>query len=142
LAKVARDRDTFRAVCNRDLYRVKDALYAQLEFNPLHRYPIIDVGGGRFIAVNPALVVERTTLGLFYDLFERDGPAFTEKFGYAFDQHVGHLLGSVCAAETLWSAAVWESRLARKKPKNTGKFGDWVFLGGNRNVLIECKSLR
>jgi hypothetical protein len=142
LARASCDRDTFRAVSNRDLYRVKDALYAQFEFNPLHRYPIIDVGGGRFIAVDPDLIVERTTLGLFYDLFERDQTTFSEKFGYVFDKHVGHLLGSVCPAESLWSAAAWESRLTGNKPANTGKFGDWVFLGGNRNVLVECKSLR
>jgi hypothetical protein len=142
LAKASCDRDTFRIVSGQDLYRVKDAVFAQFEFNPLSRYPIIDVGDGRFVAVDPDLIVERTTFGLFYDLFERDGPTFAEKFGYVFDQHVGHLLGSVCGPEKLWSAANWESRLAGKRPKNTGKFGDWVFLGESRNVLVECKSLR
>lgn len=142
LAKVSCDRDTFRVVTSSELYRVKNSLFAQFEFNPLHRYPIIDVGAGRFIAVDPDLIVERTTFGLFYDLFERHGPTFAEKFGYVFDQHVGHLLGSVCAAESLWSAAAWECSLAGKKPKHTGKIGDWVFLGEKCNVLVECKSLR
>jgi len=32
--------------------------------------------------------------------------------------------------------------LVGKKPKNVGKSGDWVYLGRNCNVLIECKSLR
>lgn len=136
------DRDSFRAVSNRDLYRVKDAQHAQFEFNLLNRYPIIDVGGGRFIAVDPDLIIERTTLGLFYDLFERDGPAFAEKFGHVFDQYVGQMLGSVCKPETLWSASAWERRLTGKKPKNVGKIGDWVVLGKDFNVLIECKSLR
>ena len=142
LTRAACDRDAFRAACQNDLYRVKDALFTQFEFNPLHRYPIIDVGGGRFVAVDPDLIVERTTFGLFYDLFERDRTAFAERFGYVFDQLVGKLLASVCLRQSLWSAAAWESALGGKKPKNVGKIGDWVYAGNSSNVLIECKSLR
>ena len=40
-------------------------------------------------------------LGLFYDLFERDGIVFAERFGHVFDQVVGKLLASVCPAESL-----------------------------------------
>ncbi len=142
LAKVSRNRDNFREVCDRELYRVKDPQYAQFEFNPLRRYPIIDVGGGRFVAVDPDLIVERTTLGLFYDLFERDGREFSERFGYVFDQFVGNLLGSVFSAARLWSASAWESAAQGAKPKSIGKLGDWVYTGESHNVLIECKSLR
>src|SRR4029077_20881097 len=59
-----------------------------------------------------------------------------------FDQLVGTLLRTVCPPERVWSAAAWESTLVAKKPKNVSKIGDWVYLGQNRNVLIECKSLR
>ena len=142
LSRASCNRDAFRAACQNDLYRVKDALYTQFEFNPLHRYPIIDVGGGRFVAVDPDLIVERTTFGLFYDLFERDRTVFAERFGYVFDQLVGKLLGSVCPPQALWSAAAWESALGGKKPKNISKIGDWVYIGQSRNVLVECKSLR
>jgi hypothetical protein len=142
LARATRDRDGFRAACHNDLYRVKDALYTQFEFNPLHRFPLIDVGGGRFVAVDPDLIVERATFGLFYDLFERDGIVFAERFGYVFDQLVGKLLGSACPQERLWSAAAWEAALGGKKPKNASKIGDWVYKGESRNVLVECKSLR
>ena len=142
LSRAACSRDAFRGACQNDLYRVKDALYAQFEFNPLHRYPLIDVGDGRFVAVDPDLIIERTTFGLFYDLFERDAVAFSERFGYVFDQFVGKLLGSACPRERLWSAAAWETALGGKKPKNTSKIGDWVYRGQSRNVLIECKSLR
>jgi hypothetical protein len=142
LTRAACDRDAFRAACQNDLYRVKDSLYTQFEFNPLHRYPIIDVGGGRFVAVDPDLIVERTTFGLFYDLFERDRTAFAERFGHVFDQLVGELLASVCPPQVLWSAAAWESTVGGKKPKNVSKIGDWVYAGKSRNVLVECKSLR
>jgi hypothetical protein len=142
LSRTTCNPDDFRAACQDDLYRVKDALYTQFEFNPLYRFPLIDVGGGRFVAVDPDLIVERTTLGLFYDLFERDGTLFAERFGYVFDQLVGKLLGSVCPQDRLWSAAAWESGLAGKKLKNVGKIGDWVYIGESRHVLVECKSLR
>jgi hypothetical protein len=142
LSRTSCDRDTFRAVCQRDLYRVEEAHYTQYEFNPLHRYPIIDVGGGRFVAVDPDLIVNRTSLGLFYDLFERDRTEFVQRFGHVFDQLVGTLLGSVCPSEQLWSASAWESAQGGKKPKSVSKICDWVYLGKNRNVLIECKSLR
>ncbi len=142
LTRAACDRDAFRAACQNPLYRVTDAQFTQFEFNPLHRYPLIDVAGGRFVAVDPDLIVERATFGLFYDLFERDGIVFSERFGYVFDQFVGKLLRSVCTPEALWSAAAWESALGGKKPKNTSKIGDWVYVGQNRHVLIECKSLR
>ena len=142
LSRVSCDRDAYRTTCQNELYKVKDNLYAQFEFNPLHRFPLIDVGSGRFVAVDPDLIVERTTFGLFYDLFERDGIAFAERFGNVFDQFVGNLLGSVCPQQRLWSAMAWESNLGGKKPKNIGKFGDWVYIGDSQNVLLECKSLR
>ncbi len=119
LTRAACGRDAFRVACQNDLYRVKDALYTQFEFNPLHRYPIIDVGSGRFVAVDPDLVVERTTFGLFYDLFERDRTVFAERFGYVFDQLVGNLLGSVCPPQALWSAAAWERPRSAARNRRT-----------------------
>lgn len=138
LPRVACDRDRFRQVCENPLYRVRDARYVQFEFNPLVRYPVIDVGHGRHVAVDPHLLVERTTLGLFYDLFERDGVTFSNRFGAVFDRFVGNLLGSVCPAESLW----WESDPDRPKLKNAGKVADWAYRGEARTVLFECKSLR
>jgi hypothetical protein len=141
LLRAACDRDTFRTVCRSDLYRVKDARYFQFEFNPLCRFPITMLGDGRYLAVDPNLIVERTTFGLFYDLFERDGPAFSDRFGYVFDEFIGTLLASVCPADSLWSAAAWE-REDGKKPKNRGKIGDRAYKGTSCTVLLECKSLR
>jgi hypothetical protein len=138
LPRMACDRDGFRLACADPRYVVRDARYAQFEFNPLLRFPIIDVGGGRFVTVDPHLLAERTTLGLFYDLFERDGVAFSERFGYVFDRFVGNLLGSVCPAESLW----WEADTTRPKPKNAGKVADWAYRGNTHTILFECKSLR
>ncbi len=142
LKKTSSNPAGFHQMSSRDLYQARQSEFAQFEFNALHRVPIIDVGNGRFVAVDPDLIVERTTLGVFYDLFERDGPDFAQRFGHVFDQFIGQLLGTVCASESLWSAATWDRGLGGRKPKNIGKHGDWVFLGESHNVIVECKSLR
>jgi hypothetical protein len=132
----------FRNVCGKEIYRVNDMRYIQYEFNPLHRYPIIDVGGERYLAVDPELIIERVTFGLFYDLFEHYGTDFSERFGYVFDKFVGKLLKTVCPPNSIWSMSEWAINQSDEKMKNTGKKGDWIYKGPSYNVLFECKSLR
>ncbi|MHC4400749.1 MAG: hypothetical protein ACYTG0_13820 [Planctomycetota bacterium] len=141
LDRVSCDRDEFRRVAQEEPYKVRDSLFEQFGFNPLRRFPIINLGESRYLAVDPELIVERVTLGLFYDLFERDRTTFSERFGYAFDQFVGELLASVCPPDRLWSAAEWEQRAGYKKPQSL-KRGDWAYIGDDVTVLFECKSLR
>ena len=139
LCRVARDRDGFRQAYRANpRYQAREVQYAQFEFNPLLRYPVSDLGQGRHLAVDPQLLPERTTLGLFYDLFERDGTDFSARFGYVFDRFIGNLLGSVLPDSSLW----WESDPNRMKAKNEGKVADWVYRGGTHTILFECKSLR
>lgn len=138
LSRVSADRDCFRQVCARPQYQVRDARYTQFEFNPLARYPVSKLDADRYIAVDPLLIYERTTFGLFYDLFERDGLPFSNRFGYVFDRFVGNLLESACPKESLW----WEADQTRPKPKNPGKVADWAYQGNQSLVLFECKSLR
>jgi hypothetical protein len=140
LQRVSCGRDAFRAACSMKEYRVTNPLYAQFEFNPLRRFPITDVGDGRFIAVDPDMIADRCSLGLFYDLFERFGLDFAHRFAPVFDQLVGSLLRSVLPS--VWSAAEWEMANAGRNVAKVGKRGDWIYVGENRNVLIECKSLR
>jgi hypothetical protein len=140
LARVACRPDVFRNIANSDGHKAKESHFVQFEFNPLRRFPIIEVSDDHFVAVDPLLIAERTTYGLFYDLFERHGPRFAERFGHSFDRFVGQLLGSVCPAPLLWSAAEWEeSRVSRGAH---GKIGDWAFRGNTHTILFECKSLR
>ena len=139
LQRVSCDRDNFRRVYHSNLlYQAQDTRYIPFEFNPLRRFPVIDVGSGRYIAVDPHLLAERTTLGLFYDLFERHGTNFSHRFGSVFDRFVGNLLESVCPTDSLW----WEADTNRPKPKNPGKVADWAYRGTAYTVLFECKSLR
>ena len=141
LNRVTTDRDGFRNVCLSEGYSVESDVFEQFSFNPLRRFPITHVGEHRYLAVDPELIVERVTTGLFYDLFERDRTRFSERFGFAYEQFVGQLLGSVCKSECLWSAADWE-RIADNTKRQSMKMGDWAYIGNQSTVLFECKSLR
>jgi len=141
LDRVSCTRDEFRAISVDPLYAVQGLHFEQFGFNPLRRFPIINLGESRYLAVDPELIVERVTLGLFYDLFERDRVRFSERFGYAFEQFVGQLLGSVCPAQRLWSAAQWGKANGQSKRQSL-KLGDWAYIGDSCTVLLECKSLR
>jgi hypothetical protein len=138
LTRVAIDRDGFRNVCSNPRYCARETIYTQFEFNPLFRFPVIDIGSGHYVTVDPHLLTERTTLGIFYDLFESYGTKFSEQFGYVFDRFIGNLLMSACPPESLW----WESDPSRRKPKKATKVGDWAYRGKKHTVLFECKSLR
>ncbi len=142
LRRVACTRDEFRASCNHPEYRVENPLFLPFEFNPIHRFPLLDVGGRRFIGVDPDLVLKRTTWGLFFDLFERDRTNFSHRFGDLFDRLVGDLLQSVAPRQLLWSDAAMKPARAQLTSKREPKRGDWAYKGAERTVLFECKALR
>jgi len=142
LKRVARTRDEFRSCCNRPEYRVKDSLFVPFEFNPLYRFPVLDVGGSRFVAVDPELVLKRATWGLFFDMFERDGTSFSRRFGDVFERLVGEMLQSVVAKQSLWSDAERNELPGRQASKQGFKRGDWAYKGAHCTVLFECKTLR
>ena len=142
LQRVACNRDAFRILCQQEEYKATDPLYAQFEFNPLFRFPITELGPNNYLTVDYELVVRRTTLGLFYDLFERHRTNFSEflePFGHVFDKFVGMLLASVSPSQMLWSSAAWEESTQTKIP---GKVCDRAYLGPVNTILLECKSLR
>ena len=143
LSRVACDREHFRKLLSNHPYNCDAEPFVQFGFNPLCRFPIIEAKPDHFVAVDPFLIYERITLGLFFDLFDADGVNFSTLFGHSFDRFVGQLLNSIVPSSNRWSAADWENRSAQTgKLKQTGKIGDWVVVAGDRNVLIECKSLR
>ena len=140
LRRVSCTRDDFRACHIRPEYRVEDPLFLPYEFNPLLRYPILDVGGQRFIAVDPDLVAKRVTWGLYFDLFERYRTDFSRRFGDVLDRLIGDLLQSVVPKDSLWSDA--EKKETRGKHKQKRKRGDWAFKGADYTVRFEGKALR
>jgi len=116
--------------------------------SPLRRHPLIQVSTDRFIAVDPSLVVERTSWGVFYDIFEKyqkadELSAFTEPFGYAFERFVDNLLQSVLPADSIWRETESPSAEQIKKSKGkTHQIGDLAYRSTSNPVLIEVASLR
>jgi hypothetical protein len=144
LARVSCSRDDFRQIANKPIYRVNDDEYETFSFNPLQLRPITNLSDDRYIAVDPELIIERTTFGLFYDVFAKQKTGFTERFGFAFEKYVGQLLNSVLDESDLWSAAAWEDaqRTSNSKINGGRKLCDWICLCRNHSIMIECKSLR
>jgi hypothetical protein len=116
--------------------------------SPLRRHPLIQVAPDRFIAVDPLLVVERTSWGVFYDIFEKyqkddDLSAFTEPFGYAFERFVDNLLQSALAADSIWRET--DSPAANRIKDSKGRvhqIGDLAYRSKSNPVLIEVTSAR
>lgn len=116
-----------------------DSRYDLYGFNLLRRYPLIDIGGARFVAADPELVIARTTLGMYYDALEADGENFTRPFGYRFANLVGDLARSACGRDRVWS----EPSVSQQSPgQRESKKADHAILGDGATILIECKALR
>jgi len=141
LDRVSATRADFQEALATPHFQVESEFFEQFGFNPLRRSPIIKLDAKRYLAIDPELVIERVTLGLFYDLFDRNGTHFSERFGYAFEAFVGQLLSAVCPVDRLWSAAEWEKSDGRLN-RQSQKFGDWAYIGDSCTVLLECKSMR
>ncbi|MBL8827046.1 MAG: hypothetical protein JNM18_08665, partial [Planctomycetaceae bacterium] len=154
LERISCDRDTFRTRCKptTDMTTITpeprigdcEALATApgpFAFNPLWQFPVIKGPRGDYIAIDPALIIERVTLGLFCDMHNHFKGEFTSKFGYTFEAFVGHMLREACSSNAIWSASDWEaSNGANRLLKQ--KISDWVIRCNNANVLVECKSMR
>ncbi len=121
--------------------RARESTYYQFEFNALKRRPLIEVDCGKFASVDPALLIDRVTLGVFFDgaEYSPDHKSFFQDFGYAFSQFVGRLLVHASDKGRVVNLDLAADQEFRHKQK---KNGDWLVIGVNHNVLIECKSLR
>lgn len=131
--------DQFREECLRNTsdFTRKNPQYA---FNPLLRFPIIRTGVDSFVAPDPSLVVDRTCLGIFYDLFEEGGTRFTDRFGFCFERLIEGLIRSNTPEAAVWTSEWWDSSERKKQPPS--KFVDIAICDAELSVLVECKSHR
>lgn len=125
--------EEFRAMAAQDLYTVADPVYVLYEFNPLKKRPLVQVHPNRWVAPNPYLIIDRVTLGIYYDLLDADGIEFTTAFGLVFQEYVGDLLKSVYPASNVIAEKVYG------QPERRGP-ADWVVVEGRNAVFFECKS--
>ena len=140
LDRVSCTRDEFRAIADKAVYKSSSGGFEPFSFNPLALRPIVNLGEDRYLSVDPELLIERVTFGLFHDLFAKHKMVFTERFGFAFEAFVGQLLCSGVSEDLLWSASKWEDSTTKKKENR--KLCDWIYQGSTASVLFECKSLR
>ena len=126
------DRDGFRAACKES--QAMATAPVQHEVNALERYPIIDVGQGHFIAVDPDLVVNRTTSLLYFDLLEQFGKRFQQAFGERFEAFVGELIRSIPGHSDVWSDHEWRTRTTSDEVSKHGRRTDWVVIETALNV--------
>lgn len=132
---VACDYQRFRQVASQKPYAVDDPAYFLYEFNPLNKFPLIQIGKDEWTAPNPYLIIDRVTRGIYYDLLDADGVAFKEQaLGQVFEEYIGILLKYVYQ----------EPNVCREKtygqPEQKGP-ADWTVIEGDTAILIECKSL-
>jgi hypothetical protein len=105
------------------------------DFNPLFKYPVIDLGGGKCMAPLPNLVAWRLYTAPFYELadaFMEEGHKnrFRSFFGHVFQSYVGLLLRDVLPHEDVLPEVGGDS---------VGPV-DWVARIGIHALLVECRA--
>jgi len=137
------DIPTFKHECR--LARISDLYMEKHEFNPLRKFPIVEIEswprGSQppfMMLPIPVLMLERLTEGIYWlllDRFREDGRLneFFRAFGALFQEYVGLHLARYCP----------ENELLLETTYGQGeKFADWVILEGDTAVLIQCKTKR
>jgi len=103
----------------------------------LQKRPVIEVQPGRYVAPNPDLIIDRVTLGIYYDLFDADKLAFADKMGMVFQEYIGDLLKAVYPQDRVFREREYGPKRSRKQGP-----ADWTVVEGNVAILVECKTIR
>lgn len=82
----------FRPLADADAAGVIDPRQEHWAFNPLYTRPLVHLGGHRYIAPVPRLLIERMIDAPYFELLTADRIEFTKPFGYVFQAYVGELL--------------------------------------------------
>lgn len=107
----------------------------RFSFNPLERFPIIDIGKSSLLVPQPFYLLRTLSVGnLFYRGCEVFGNAFPSELGYRVEAYVGMQLEY---AE--FEHVLPEIDYGGKSPKLSV---DWFAMAGDTVLLIECKSAK
>lgn len=125
-----------------------DRRFRMYDFNPLITHPIIkpyqDGGfntlGKDYLHVPiPNLLALRISTGIFYQMFNECGEAFSTYFGHVFEAYVGLILSKSIKSEQLIS----ESEIRKfYPPKKDNNCPDWFLIEDTTLILFECKATR
>ncbi|MGJ3403985.1 hypothetical protein [Glutamicibacter sp. Je.9.36] len=107
----------------------------RFSFNPLERFPIINIGKSSLLVPQPFYLLRTLSVGnLFYRGCEVFGSAFPSELGYRVEAYVGMQLGY---AE--FDHVLPEIDYGTTSPKLSV---DWFAMAGDTVLLIECKSAK
>jgi len=144
-------RDAARAYCefiSCDIPKLRAALRERqiydhnwaYTWNPLESTPLIRVDpehSNRVICPIPRYVLSRATTGVFYDVANTLG--FDNKYGDAFQAHIGELLRLACLAPTFKVESVKPFAATKANLKHGP---DWILSDSSAHLVIECKTKR
>jgi len=144
LNRIMADRSKFISLYERR--KQNDRRFGPYDYNPLFEYPLIspwpaDSRHGselRMCAPLPDLIIHRMSPGIFYEMFNEYGPAFSEYFGYLMQEYVGEILRRSAPPV----AVIAEQDIRTTYPEDRGTVPDWIVFEGSKAILIECKATR
>lgn len=137
------DVPTFTRECQ--LARISDLYMEKHEFNPLRKFPIVEIESwprgsqpAFMMLPIPVLMLERLTEGIYWlllDRFREDGRLneFFRAFGALFQEYIGLHLARYCHENELLPEITYG---------HGEKFADWVVLEGDTAIFIQCKTKR
>jgi hypothetical protein len=106
------------------------------EFNPLLTYPIIQLNDREYMCPFLPFLLDRSTRGIYYILFDKFKESFTRTFGVIFEKYVGMILNPFFPHEHIFCERSY------KKKENLVKTVDWGIKEGHWLSLLECKTKR
>lgn len=135
--------------CDPDQFK-NDVLLKKYNLNPLLRYPLIrlwndsgkdDPFDDKFIAPFPDLLIQRITIGLYYQLYNIFGEKFSTHFGDLFELYVSKIIEEFRLPYTILSEKDIDRYIPVKGNKGTKvRRPDWIIFAEKGIILIECKA--
>lgn len=107
----------------------------RFSYNPLERFPIVDVGKSSLLVPQPFYLLKTLTVGnLYYRACKIFGDSFSSELGYRIEAYVGMQLEYASFEQVLP-----EIDYGTKSPKLSV---DWFATIGETVLLVECKSAK
>ncbi len=122
-----------------------DRRFRAYDFNPLFSYPLIrpwkdrhllGMDADRLIAPVPDILCYRSSVGIYYQMYNAHISSFPDWFGHVFEAYVGIIL-----QKSLACSKIFPEKLIRQTYKS-GKVSDYVVLDGKTAFLIEAKATK
>lgn len=97
--------------------------------------PLIDLGGGDYLAVHPGLLVHNALDGLYEACCELDAQLFHMEFGESFQRYVRMALGELGPDYRIFTERDMQQ-------VSEGRTSDFAVESSDCILLVECKSVR